>query len=139
MAMSLELMRRWVNSLPPAERKLPLLHVGNAFYTPEQALYEVERGTEIGEKLQRLVEEGRFGTDLVDLAKARLQLVLKEAGPYKIASLSGRAVSTAELEQKLKAGDLDDPMLKLLLAAEIQQAEKTLNRAKDITVSEEQG
>ncbi|MCD6524115.1 MAG: hypothetical protein J7K48_03855 [Thermococcus sp.] len=137
--MSLELMRRWVNSLPPAERKLPLLHVGNAFYTPEQALYEVERGTEIGEELQRLVEEGRFGTDLVDLAKARLQLVLKEAGPYKIASLSGRAVSTAELEQKLKAGDLDDPLLKLLLAAEIQQAEKSLSKAKDITVSEEQG
>ncbi|WP_297552186.1 hypothetical protein, partial [Thermococcus sp.] len=77
--MSLELMRRWVASLPPAERSLPLLHVGEAFYTPLQALREVEKGTTIGEKLQQLVEQGRFGTDLNALAKARLQLLLERA------------------------------------------------------------
>ena len=134
--MSLELMKKWVNSLPPAERNLPLLHVGNVFYSPLQALHEVGRGTEIGEQLQRLVEEGRFGTDIVNLAKARLQLVLKEAGPYKIASLSGQVVSTTELEEKLAKDDLNDPLLKLLLVAEVKTMEKMLNKARDIDTSE---
>jgi len=130
--MSLELMRRWVASLPPSERNLPLLHVGGMFYTPLQALHEVERGTSIGEQLQKLVEEGRFGTDLVNLAKARLQVILKEAGPYKIASLSGREVTTTELEKMLQQDNLSDMILQRLLAAEIQVAEKSLNKAKEI-------
>lgn len=130
--MSLELMRRWVASLPPSERNLPLLHVGGMFYTPLQALHEVERGTSIGEQLQKLVEEGRFGTDLVNLAKARLQVILKEAGPYKIASLSGKEVTTTELEKMLQQDNLSDTILQRLLAAEIQVAEKSLNKAKEI-------
>lgn len=128
-------MRRWVASLPKAEQNLPLLHVGGVFYTPLQALHEVERGTSIGEQLQRLVEEGRFGTDLVNLAKARLQIVLKEAGPYRIASLSGRELATTDLEQMLKKDDFSDPMLKMLLAAEIKIAEENINKAKQLTQS----
>jgi len=127
--MSLELMRRWVASLPPAERNLPLLHVGNAFYTPLQALYEVERGTKVGEQLQRLVEEGRFGTDLTALAKARLAQILEET-PYKIATLTGRAYDPRKLAEMVKKGEWDNPEVKALLAAEIKLAEYDLGLAK---------
>ena len=130
--MSLELMKKWVASLPPAERNLPLLHVGNAFYTPEQALHEVERGTSIGEQLQKLVEEGRFGTDLTALAKARLQLVLEQAKGFKIGTLSGKAYSAGQLAQLVKKGDWEDPAIKELLAAEIKIAEQNLNLAKKL-------
>jgi len=130
--MSLELMRRWVNSLPPNERNLPLLHVGGIFYTPLQALHEVEKGSPLGRELQKLVEEGRFGTDLVNLAKARLEMLLSK-GKYKIATLSGRVVTTDELKKKLEQGDLNDPIVKLLLAAEIKTAEQMLNMAKTNT------
>jgi len=127
--MSLELMRRWVASLPPAERNLPLLHVGNVFYTPLQALREVEKGTSIGEKLQQLVEEGRFGTDVTALAKARLEMLLQGAN-VKIGTLSGRVYDTKQLEEMLKKGDWNDPALKLLLAAEIKVAEQDLKIAE---------
>jgi len=127
--MSLELMRKWVASLPPAERNLPLLHVGNVFYTPVQALHEVEKGTAIGEKLQQLVEEGRFGTDVTALAKARLEMLLQGAN-VKIGTLSGRVYDTKQLEEMLKKGDWNDPALKLLLAAEIKVAEQDLKIAE---------
>ena len=130
--MSLELMKKWVASLPPAERKLPLLHVGNVFYTPEQALYEVERGTSIGEQLQKLVEEGRFGTDLVDLAKARLSALLSQSN-FKIGTLSGKEYTSEELLKMLKEGKLDDPALQLLLAADIKVAEQNLAKAKELS------
>lgn len=135
--MSLELMRRWVNSLPPAERNLPLLHVGNAFYTPLQALAEVERGSPIGEELQRLVERGEFGTDLTKLAKARLQMILEQAKGYKIASLSGKVYDTAELAKKVQAEEWDDPTLKELLAAEIRIAQHDLKLAEKFKSSGE--
>lgn len=130
--MSLELMRKWVNSLPPAERNLPLLHVGNAFYTPLQALHEVERGTAIGEELQKLVEEGRFGTDVTALAKARLKLILEEAGGYKIASLSGKTYDPTEIAKKIESDEWDDPALKQLLATEIMIAEQDLKIAEKL-------
>ena len=130
--MSLELMRRWVASLPPAERNLPMLHVGDAFYTPLQALYEVERGTAIGEKLQQLVEQGRFGTDLTALARARLQILLKELKGYKIATLSGYAYSPAQLERLLKEGQLNNPVLQLLAKADITLAEQYLKLGKKL-------
>jgi len=127
--MSLELMRRWVNSLPPAERNLPLLHVGNAFYTPLQALHEVERGTAIGEQLQQLVEEGRFGTDVTALAKARLTQVLEQS-PYKIATLNRPVGDPKSIAKKVQQGDWDDPVVRALLAAEIKLAEYDLKLAK---------
>ena len=130
--MSLELMRKWVASLPPEERKLPLLHVGNAFYTPEQALYEVERGTAVGEKLQKLVEEGRFGTDLTALAKARLEALLSQEN-FKIGTLSGAVISTKELAKLIAEGDLSNPVVKALMAADIKVAEQMLAKAKELS------
>lgn len=130
--MSLELMQRWVASLPPSERNLPLLHVGNVFYTPLQALEEVKKGTVIGEKLQKLVEEGRFGTDLTALAKARLSAILEANKQYKIMTLSGRVLQVGDLAKKVQEGDWDDPAIRTLLAAEIKLAEYNLNLAKKV-------
>lgn len=130
--MSLELMKRWVASLPPAERNLPLLHVGNAFYTPEQALYEVEKGTAVGEKLQKLVEEGKFGTDLTALAKARLEALLSQEN-LKIGTLSGAVIDTKQLAKLVAEGDLNNPIVKLLMAADIKVAEQMLAKAKQLS------
>lgn len=130
--MSLQLMRQWVASLPPTERSLPLLHVGSVFYSPEQALYEVERGSPIGEKLQRLVEEGRFGTDLQALAKARLYILLKEAKNYKLATLSGYVIPATELAEILKKKGFVNPALKLLAQADIQLAQHALQLGKKL-------
>ena len=129
--MSLELMRKWVASLPPAERNLPLLHVGNAFYSPEQALYEVERGTAVGEQLQKLVEEGRFGTNLTALAKARLEALLKRED-FKIGTLSGAVVSTKQLAKMIQEGDLNNPIVQVLMAADIKVAEQMLKKGKEL-------
>lgn len=130
--MSLELMKRWVASLPPAERNLPLLHVGNAFYTPEQALYEVEKGTAVGEKLQKLVEEGKFGTDLTALAKARLEALLSQEN-LKIGTLSGAVIDTKQLAKLVAEGNLNNPIVKLLMAADIKVAEQMLAKAKQLS------
>lgn len=130
--MSLELMRRWVNSLPPAERNLPLLHYGNAFYTPLQALREVERGTAIGEKLQRLVEQGRFGTDLNALAKARLQLLLERAKGYEIATLSGVSIPAEELAKLVARGELSHPLVQELAEADLLLAQQALKLGKKL-------
>ena len=130
--MSLELMKKWVASLPPAERNLPLLHVGNAFYTPEQALYEVEKGTAVGEKLQKLVEEGKFGTDLTALAKARLEALLSQEN-LKIGTLSGAVIDTKQLAKLVAEGDLNNPIVKLLMAADIKVAEQMLAKAKQLS------
>jgi len=129
---SLELMRRWVASLPPAERSLPLLHVGEAFYTPLQALREVEKGTTIGEKLQQLVEQGRFGTDLNALAKARLQLLLERAKGYEIASLSGISIPTDKLAKLVAQGDLSNPLIQELAEADLLLAQQALKLGKKL-------
>jgi len=130
--MSLELMRKWVASLPPVERSLPMLHVGHVFYTPLQALREVEKGTSVGEKLQQLVEQGRFGTDLQALARARLELLLKRAKGYELATLTGYAMPTDQLAEIVAREGLTNPALKLLAQADILLAKKYLELGKKL-------
>jgi len=54
--MSYEFVRKWYEELPPMERKLPVLYYGGRVYSPEEILREVERGTALGEELQRKLE-----------------------------------------------------------------------------------
>lgn len=59
---------------------MPLLVLNGFAYTPRQTLDEVTRGTPIGDQLQTLIEQDRFGTAVVDeqeLIKTRLRLSLQ--------------------------------------------------------------
>lgn len=72
----LEIVRAWFNRLPPYEIDLPIIVVDGLAYTPRSVLYEVERGTRLGARMQELLETGRFGTDEKALAKIRLREIL---------------------------------------------------------------
>lgn len=79
--MSKDLVTKWFNKIAIAEKDLPLLVLKGLAYTPRQTLDEVMRGTEIGEQLQNLIEQDRFGTALSDeqaLIKQRLTLTLSK-------------------------------------------------------------
>ena len=75
--MTRELVSRWFDRIPEYERDLPLLVVNGVAYTPRATLQEVRRGTDLGRKLQSLVEAGRFGTEERTLAKLRLKTMLE--------------------------------------------------------------
>ncbi|MBA7493298.1 hypothetical protein ES702_03856 [subsurface metagenome] len=78
--MTLTLVRRWFEKLPSYERDLPLLISNGMAYTPRATLDEVERNTELGRKLQSLIEMKTVGTLVGEeqtLAKLRLEELLK--------------------------------------------------------------
>lgn len=78
--MTKELVTKWFNKLPTSEQNMPLLVLNGVAYTPRQTLDEVNRGTPVGDQLQDLIEQGRFGTAMVDeqsLIKQRLTMNLQ--------------------------------------------------------------
>jgi len=79
--MSLELVRRWFDSLPEHERDLPLILVDGKVYTPREVLREVERGTPLGEKMQATLEMAISGSytfeELRVIGKARAKEIAK--------------------------------------------------------------
>lgn len=64
--MSKDLVTKWFNKIPTSEQNMPLLVLNGLAYTPRQTLDEVTRGTPVGDQLQSLIEQGRFGTAVVD-------------------------------------------------------------------------
>lgn len=85
--MSKDLVTKWFNKIAPSEHDKPLLILDGLAYTPRQTLDEVTRGTPKGDKLQSLIEQGRYGTTYVDeqaLIKARLNMSLQTKPPDKI-------------------------------------------------------
>jgi len=84
----LERVKRWVESLPAAERDLPVINYAGRDWTPNEILREVERGTKIGKELQRMLEHRALGqVNVRELAKRRL-LKLLEKYPVEIRTLS---------------------------------------------------
>lgn len=103
-----ELVSAWINRLPEAEKDLPLLLVEGSAYTPRVAYNEVMRGSDLGNKLQALIESGRFGTTLSDeqtIAKLRLTEIMRTK-PEKplFATLSGKVFTPTELLQEIESG-----------------------------------
>jgi len=125
--MSYEVVKRWFDRLPEAERDLPLLHVGQAYFTPRQVLFEVSRGSPLGAQLQQMVESGRFGTPIEQLAEIRLEELIKRGYPYKIATLSGKVLTPEELLQEIKR---KTPLGRQLIQAEIKQMQRLLALAR---------
>jgi hypothetical protein len=89
--MSLERVRRWVESMPATARKLPLIHHAGRYWTPEEILEEVSRcpTCPLAMELQRMLEMRALGqnTDITALAKERL-LRLLEMQPVQIITMA---------------------------------------------------
>ena len=131
--MTLEVIRRWYNSLPPEERNLPLIIYQGVAYSPHAILLEVERGTQLGEYLQRKVESGSLGTtqeELKNLALIRLKMILSKYPPNTplVASLTyPPKVYTAE--ELLKQIEENTPIGKRFIEAEQKHALNLLSLA----------
>lgn len=85
--MSKDLVTRWFNKLSPNERNKPLLILNGLAYTPQATFDEVMRGSPIGDKLQNLIEQGKYGTTFQEeqeLMKQRLTMDLESKPPDKI-------------------------------------------------------
>ena len=122
--MTLEVVRRWFERLPPAERDLPIIIYEGVAYSPRAILSEVERGTPTGEYLQRKLESGSLGTteeELYRLALIRLKEILKRYPPNKpvIATLTypPKALTPQEIIKEVEEGT---PLGRKLVEAELQ-------------------
>lgn len=112
--MTKELVTKWFNKISNEEKDMPLLVLNGLAYTPRQTLNEVMRGSEIGDQLQNLIEQGKFGTALSDeqaLIKERLKITLgkkPQDKPLFVAlPTSGLPVKTftpAQLLQEINSG-----------------------------------
>ncbi len=125
--MTLKYVKAWYDRLPPYERDLPIIILEGYAYTPRMILSEVERGTDIGRKLQKYVESGRLGTTLrqeQQLAKIRLKEILGKM-PEKpiIASLSGKTYTPSQL---LKEIEQETGIGKQWIQNEIKHAKRML-------------
>jgi len=105
--MSRELVTRWFSRLASGEQDLPLLILEGNIYTPRTALNEVMRSSELGNKLQALIETGRFGTTAYEeeqVAKIRLRQIL-QTQPEKplFATLSGKVFTPSQLLQEIES------------------------------------
>ncbi len=106
--MSKELANSWIQRMPEAEKDLPLLLLDGIVYTPRVAVQEILRGSPVGDKLQALIETGRFGTSAEDeqaIAKTRLEQWLQNQ-PDKpmFATLSNQDFTPSQLLQEIQSG-----------------------------------
>ena len=106
--MSRELVTRWFSRLASGEQDLPLLILEGNIYTPRTAFSEVTRGSGLGDKLQALIETGRFGTTAEEeqqVAKIRLrQIFQKDLDKPVFATLSGKTFTRSELLGEIESG-----------------------------------
>ncbi len=105
--MSRELVTAWLQKIASAERDLPLLILGDIAYTPRTAYDEVMRGSELGNRLQALIETGRFGTTPLEeqqIAKIRLRQIM-QAKPNvpMFATLSNKVFTPSELMAEIES------------------------------------
>lgn len=111
--MSKELIAKWFNKISNAEKDMPLLVLNGMAYTPRQTYDEVMRGSPVGDQLQNLIEQGRFGTSYSDeqsLIKQRLKISLqsKPDKPLFVAlpssGLSPKAFTPSQLIKEIDSG-----------------------------------
>jgi len=127
---SIELVRRWFSKLPESERDLPVIIYNGIAYTPRMILAEVERGTPVGEYLQRKLEEGSYGTTPEEeyrLAMIRLEQILRKYPPDKpvIGVLSARPIvlTPAQLLREIREGT---PLGRMFVEAELRHVKRLL-------------
>jgi len=106
--MSKELVQKWYNALPNAEKDLPLILLDGIVYTPTTAYNEVMRNSPVGIRLQALIEQGKFGTSTEDeqtIAKTRLEQRMRSLPDKPLfATLSNKVFTPSQLLQEIEEG-----------------------------------
>jgi len=120
--MTLHVVRAWYNRLPPAERDLPIVILNGVAYTPNMVLAEVTRGSPIGDRLQRLIEEGRLGTSRLEeeqLARIRLRELLRRYPERPLVAVlrEGRTFTPSQLIDEIERGT---PVGRMFVISEIE-------------------
>jgi len=97
--MSYEFVRKWYEGLPPMERKLPVLYYDGKVYSPEEILSEVERGTALGEELQRKLERLLSPHTITSLDLSEFRKVAEERAK-KIISVLPKGFSIVKISKE---------------------------------------
>lgn len=97
--MSLNIVKKWYNKMPPAERNLPILMIGDKAYSPNQVLSQVKKGTQLGKMMQDKVVGGMTPPQKLEkLAKTRVLAWLKKLpAQYGMVNVEGESYTRDEL------------------------------------------
>jgi len=80
--MTLERVERWFEALPEPERDIPLIVIDEVAYTPRRVLEEVRAGTDLGKKMQEMLESPERMLPVKEiLAEKRLEVILGRYPP----------------------------------------------------------
>ena len=105
--MSIETVRTWINSLPRVERNQSLVICEGSAYTPNEILTEVQSGSELGKKLQGIVERREFTDIEVKYALAVLRLRERMAQlpeSFRFVVADGTGYSPADMLKEIEKG-----------------------------------
>jgi len=127
--MSREIVREWYGRLPPAERNVKLVYdeITDKYYTPRQVLEEVERGTNLGRRLQEKIEAGRLTSEdvLRRLAKIRLRETIGKLPPQWGVATVGKVYSKEELMRMIEE---DVGVGKRMIEMEMEEMQRLMRR-----------
>jgi len=117
------LIESWFNMLPEDEKDLPIVEVDGVILTPRQVYEEVIKGTELGERAQKVIERLRSPMTLsyedtemlrrVALERAKKKLASLPPG-VKIGTLSGDVLTPEEFLQRARDYIIDYEVRKIL-------------------------
>lgn len=105
--MSIETVRTWINSLPRIERNQSLVICEGRAYTPNEILTEVQSGSELGKKLQGIVERKEFTDVEAKYALAVLRLRERMAQlpeTFRFYGADGSSYSPSEMLEQIEKG-----------------------------------
>ena len=109
-SMSKEFIEKWYSKIPEIERNLPVIYFEGKVYTPKEIYDEVMNDSEVGEKIQNMLERMSsphtiYDSEIPNLRKAAEHRVKKiiEMLPdnFTMASLSGLVIGKDKIEKML--------------------------------------
>jgi hypothetical protein len=105
--MSIETVSAWINSLPRVERNQSLVICEGRAYTPNEILTEVQSGSELGKKLQGIVERREFTDIEAKYALAVLRLrerMTQLPESFRFVAADGTSYSPAQMLAEIEKG-----------------------------------
>lgn len=108
--MSKEFIEKWYNKIPEIERNLPIIYFDGKVYSPKEIYNEVMKGSEIGEKIQEMLERMAsphtiYESDIPNLKKAaehRVKMIVDMLPDnFTMASLSGLVIGKDKIKKML--------------------------------------
>lgn len=126
--MSIPLVQKWYDSIPSIERNQPIIISGGHAYTPSQVLSEVQRGTVLGEALQKVIETRSFTAviDKYSLAIVRVKARLSKMPADTKLIVGNQSYTPAQLLVEVDQGS---KIGRSLIEAEANNVEQVLGKS----------